>query len=108
MDEKAQQIALCEWAGWTTANEWWFPPDHNLDYHAATSVLPDTNSLDVLHSMRQKLTPNQQMTYTTHRWKICRRATGHIVTDHDMWRFANTNAEQEREALLRTLGLWRD
>lgn len=86
MDEKAQRIALSEWFG----------SDRDIE------------SLDVLHEMRQKLTPDQQMAYTTHRWKICRRATGHIVTDHDMWRFANTNAEQEREALLRAVGLWRD
>lgn len=111
-----QQIAFCEWLGWTgIRTEVW---DCELGMEA-TGIDPilkvrqplrrvDIESLDIMHGMRQRLTPEQRESYTSHRWKICRRTSPHIVTDHDMWKFANFDATQDREAILKALGLWKD
>lgn len=72
--------------------------------------LPNFNSLDVLHEVEKKLTPDQAHKYCTALGRIVIRDSTHpdltttLITD---WIFHAT-AAQRREAILRTLGLWSD
>ncbi len=110
MNEQAQRVALCEWAGWTAIEFADLPKFLTgiCPQHQKRQTLPDTSSLDVLHEMRQRLTYEQRKAYTKLRWKISRQTSSHVVTDNDMWKFANFDAAQERECLLKTLNLWKE
>ena len=109
MTETKQRIALAEWMGWKWFQKgnpehdvYWLSPDGKYDN------LPDTNSLDVLHEIEMKLGPSAQ--YVSELVKLCCRVyPSEPLTDYHYW-FAvvTANATQRLEALLRTLGLWKD
>ena len=101
MNAQAQQIALCEWMGWKRTK---LDPDydwHNPDGGYANN-LPNTNSLDVLHEMEKKLTEKQLEDYKYQLQKVC-EPEGYTYKSAIC-----SSAPQRREALLRTLNLWKE
>lgn len=108
MKEQEQRIALCEWMGWSgivnnpcrDPHVQGFAPHSK---HLGLTSLPDTNSLDVLHEMEKKLTVDQASDYY---WSL--QGTVNLIgIPCEAWVYHAT-ASQRREALLRTLGLWKD
>ena len=99
MSPTEQQIALCEWMGW----EYHKPTPEELESGSYYHYEPNTSSLDVLHEMEKKLTDEQCRTY--HEFI----KGHHLIATHPAaeWVF-HASASQRREALLRTLNLWKD
>lgn len=109
MKEQDQQIALCEWMGWTRQMvedghlfsdptkpmmvERWVSPN---GHHSRT--LPDTNSLDVLHSLEEKLDCDQ-------RAEFYNRVAVMVGNGFDL---LHAKPELRRKAILQTLNLWRE
>lgn len=97
MKELDQQIALCEWTGWTSIENF---SDQGMAYYCNTS------SLDVLHEMEKRLDYED--------WGFFIQFLGEVVqrNQHLKWitpyNYVSANASQRREALLRTLGLWKE
>ncbi len=118
--EQEQQIALCEWAGWkrnviydTKSRELisWLDPSGKLVF----GHLPDTNSLDVLHEMEKKLTLEQNETWLIELYVICELGGFPILncpnchlTRQGACILIKSTASDRREALLKTLGLWKE
>ncbi len=110
MTETEQQIALCEWMGWTDCRPssepgitWGVKPGETVvlaNGKLMADFLPNTNSLDVLHEMEKKLTQEQATSYHFNLVLICDDDKSFIPT-------YLATAPQRREALLRTLGLWK-
>jgi len=100
MKEQDQRIVLCEWMGW----KYHKPTPEEIATGSYYQYEPNTNSLDVLHEMEKKLTDEQH--------KEFRRILRYLVTDvphTDAERAAySASAPQRREALLRTLNLWKE
>lgn len=117
MNEQAQQIALCEWMGWKRLESnnpkvtyWNSPEEHRFTQYEGFSVLPNTNSLDVLHEMEKKLTTNELkdlfVRYLLVLLDVPLPSEGNPLL---VWyKVVNASAPQRREALLRTLNLWKD
>jgi hypothetical protein len=103
MTETEQQIALCEW--WnpgSTKRLTIFGERKQIKY---LGDLPDTSSLDVLHEMEKRLDVNQLSEYADWLDKIC--VPTHICPLTHWQAVVMAEAPQRREALLRTLGLWK-
>lgn len=116
MTEQEQQIALCEWMGYRyqegeepvyggsyKARGWFTPEGSSMKF---VKELPNTNSLDVLHGMEMKLDEDQKFNYARILFHFRHGFTSNIVGLSEMPIMAT--ASQRREALLRTLGLWKD
>lgn len=102
MTKQDQRIALCEWAGWkrvevSSGLAWGSDADKNKCW-IYVHQLPDTNSLDVLHEMEKRILGNDSLFNGDE-----------SVSEHYFNSISkHATASQRREALLRTLGLWRD
>ena len=120
MTPEAQRIALCEWAGWTDIKEDKFGLlgwHERIDGRNALWMrdsglylyrLPDTDSLDVLHEMESLLVQGDYNFQKRDKYAAELRM---IIGPHGNMRsfdYAHAGAAQRREALLRTLGLWKD
>lgn len=115
MTEQQQKIALCEW---------WKPERYNLeldqkkfqtvDMAYLLHWWPDTNSLDVLHEMEKRLTDSHKTQYAHNLARL-------ILVDDEVdypegqapdlvedFCVLHATAAQRREALLKTLGLWKE
>jgi hypothetical protein len=108
MTPEEQQIALCEWfKPGCTRRLTIFGEDKQTEY---LGDLPNTNSLDVLAEMERKLTDDQARQYQEKLIKI-------VVTLGKLFNAGkaypidgyviHASAPQRREALLKTLGLWK-
>jgi hypothetical protein len=120
MTPEEQQIALCEWMGWTGITNYpngvynkepmGFCPYHPEFDDGQWMVLPNTNSLDVLAEMEKKLSGDSQSYYCEELIKACLGEDrgygpdGEIEGDNFL--VFTASAPQRREALLKTLGLW--
>lgn len=105
MSPEQQRIALCEWAGWTCDKSGiWRDP---RGCYGVNGCPANTNSLDVLHEMVQKLTPEQ---HDDEYYFWLAFVIGGRRMDVQVWEYrklmVDATAAQRREALLRTLGLW--
>ncbi len=107
MTEQNQRIALCEWMGWEDIIM--YPNGQIRGILAGVNeeesmLLPNTSSLDVLHEMEKKLTPSQQVGYIQllHKNSI---QQNHWLKDFDC---VVSEPRQRREALLRTIGKWKE
>ena|SRR6185295_1848973 len=111
MTEQEQQIALCEWIGYTKTFttdgvfKWWLNPEGKY-----CNNLPNTSSLDVLHDMEKRVSNRDKVLYWNH---LCRAINPDI--EWEDWGVLNcclpmlcATAAQRREALLRTIGKWRE
>ena len=94
MTKEEMQIAIGEACGCRTWSRTDYPSNSLPNY---------PEDLNAMRKAREILTPEQRAIYTSHRWKIARRSSGHIVTDDDMWKFANITATEDAEAFCRTL-----
>lgn len=105
MNEQEQNIALCEWAGWREI-------ELDIKYNrlvgfnqdsTVKSCIPDTNSLDVLHEMEKKLRNGghfgDPMWFNSY--------LDSLKEEHGDYAIVAT-APQRREALLRTIGKWKE
>lgn len=106
MTEQAQNIALCEWMGWkkcACSDEHcgaWFPPGSN----EPELGLPPALDLNELHEMEKRLNDKQWDEYEVQIGEVLHEQN-RILTDRN---WIQLTATQRREALLRTLGLWRE
>ena len=112
MKPEEQQILLAQWAGWRAEDrergdgmmiEQWVSPEGDRCCNP-----PDTSSLDVLHEMEKKLTPHQRRNYPQSLAQVCRIGEGAEWTADEDWTIIHTTPAKRREALLRTLGLWKE
>lgn len=115
MTEQEQRIALCEWAGWKPEVRRAEIPEADFVHEETFWTkgeatcrgpwLPDTNSLDVLHEFEKRLNEKQEVFYLMRLMDVMKE-------DHTIgWKIERTyhaTAAQRREALLRTLGLWKE
>lgn len=120
MTDQEQQIALCEWAGWKRKEPPEFLKDEQVRHlwtvwtrdgiDLSVENLPDTNSLDVLHEMELKLN-TYELKDSFVRYLLVLLDI-HIPFEGNplfVWhKVINATAAQRREALLRTLGLWKE
>lgn len=121
MNEQEQRIALCEWMGWRDIEM----RPHPLDGDSVLSgrfgikdyvlALPDTNSLDVLHECEKMLILEQQEAYAHELSQLipqnfnCGPGADDLdIMVHREFDLLHAAAAQRREALLKTLGLWKD
>jgi len=124
MTETEQQIALCEWMGWTKiiSVETWHKqnPDFASDFFKGFYVgiapngsknrflsIPDTSSLDVLHEMEKRLNKNQQLAYIANLWEIKKGKLEIPEVQEVWWALTTATAAQRAEAFLKTLNLWK-
>jgi hypothetical protein len=120
MTDQDQQIALCEWVGWTRIHKdaftkhglepmWTNPactaedPFKRLRESVYERGLPDTSPLDVLHEMEKKLTREQANVYN--RWLVAKLDFTDLQLNYFAW---HATAAQRREALLKAIGKWKD
>lgn len=122
MPEQDQQIALCEHFkmgrtdGVREEIEMYRYSPFSINIEGIKSAIlhlrgiPDTNSLDVLHSMKLQLTKTQRDAFAGHLSKIV--CVGQIdygaTTVWTTTEILFATAAQERKALLLTLNLWRE
>lgn len=120
MKEEAQRIAMATACGWTGIEDrseglmmapgfsvWGYPPVNPLIGHKE-QVPRFLDDLNAMREARQRLTPPERRDYVKHRWAIARRTSEHMVTDNDMFKFADIAPEHDAEAFLRAKGLWVD
>lgn len=129
MTAQEQQIALCEWMGWSwikhpmTALGYWENGTQGEPGYKRTEWLqpaeqavglPNTSSLDVLHEMEKRLTWPQRTLYAhiltrilllENRIEYPQDEPTDLVEEFTV---LNATAAQRREALLRTLNLWKE
>lgn len=112
MTETEQRIALCEWMGWKNCGKHpftdsvvGFPPEAGPEIDD-WDILPNTNSLDVLHAMVDRLDYEDYQLFCLNLGMICREQnTKNFIVPAE--RFAiNATAAQRREALLKTFDKW--
>lgn len=106
MTDQEQQIALCEWAdkhGLRTT----FMDDDGCEQVG----LLDTSSLDVLHEMEMKLEwiPDDEYCQAAQYYDNLVLICGIKMDPPDVydWHLVTATAPQRREAMLRTLNLWK-
>ena len=121
MKESEQRIALCEWAGWKWTDGsgdytigWLHPlggsqPGESFNgkrtKEECAHLLPDTNSLDVLHEMVKRANFDDD-TFLENLATIVSGKKCYKVSEANPWNFIEATAPQWREALLRTIGKW--
>lgn len=102
MKEEDQQAALIEWAGWKYIEGCDHPYGwDNAELGKAAINLPNTCSLDVLHEMEKKLPAQNHFAYIANLTSVVAREEGFQP-------LCMSTAAQRREALLRTIGKWKD
>ena len=109
MTDQDQQAALCEWAGWTRrtitheaiggTKTYWCDPDRNRENDSEEG--PSIESLDWMHELEGKLSEEQRTAYHFNLVSVCDDGVSH-------WPTWYATAAQRREALLRTIGKWKD
>jgi len=109
MNKEAQRVAIAEWCGWSQrkakkSNHFaWFSPNGNRwsEWSSKDDIetLPDyLNDLNAIHEAEGRLSDGQIVPYLDHLLKI-------VELD---WRMCRASASQRAEALLKTLGLWKE
>ena len=71
-------------------------------FRYGSSMLPNFDSLDVIHELEKVLTELERREYFFHLFKTQR------LDDGELWKAVHTTASQRREAILRTVGKWKD
>ncbi len=103
MTETEQRITIAEWCGWTdiipTASYWGTCPSTKFNKR-----LPDyTKDLNAMWDAEHKLSPMQELEYVENLRKL--------IGPHGTMRcfdYAHASAAQRAEALLKTIGKWRE
>lgn len=129
MREQDQVKALCEWAGWKwdemsvhspTGGKWSRYGRRFYEGGALEDdllkILPDTNSLDVLHDFEKRLDDDQQEKYAHELSQVipqnlnCGPGSDDEIDImvHREFDLLHATAEQRRMALLKTIGKWTD
>jgi len=94
MTNDAQKLVLLEWAGWKPEPHEWFKNPKGM----MTKNPPNLSSLDVIAEFEQKLSPTLAAYYV-----------GFIQEmTTDVFEQITLSAPQRLEALVRTLGLWKE
>jgi hypothetical protein len=113
MTPEQQRIAIAEFCGWNWEGDEKFllnpHPDRKLwmriqdeDYH----FLPDyPNDLNAMHEAKKHLNQNQQDAFLRELQMV---TTTQRSDEYWFWECTNAAAAQESEALLRTIGKWKD
>jgi hypothetical protein len=103
MTPEAQRIAIAEACGWkwfNGNNQFWITPDGNCD---GKQPLPDyLNDLNAMHEAESRIliTEKQKADYARELIYIA------WTSEQPVYAPIHANADQRREALLRTLGKW--
>lgn len=107
MKPEEQQFALARWDGWRLKNGKW----HKILPHPAMPgelVWPEPpdylSDLNAVHCLEKKLTDLQFHEYARRLGQIIDRDANHARDTYSL----HTDAAQRCEALLKTLGLWRE
>lgn len=120
MTPEEQRIAIAEWCGWERCYEkdingqfehrfWNHPKRGGIIFKIREHHLPDyLNDLNAMHEAERKLTEKQQVWYLQKLAQVRLRegVGGTIACMLDKLAFAT--ATQRAEALLRTIGKWRE
>ncbi|HEX6827219.1 MAG TPA: hypothetical protein VF077_12950 [Nitrospiraceae bacterium] len=113
MTEQSQFEALAKWEGCTEI--WWDAVNSNLKMLNPHKhfVIRDYNSLDTLHDCEKRLdgfgkgVNHERYEYAVNLLRLVHPEMC-MSTCWLVWCAANATAAQRREALLRTLGLWKE
>lgn len=117
MTPDEQRIAIAEFCGWKWRDNvrpiyppcgGWFSPEGHGPF--GPDAFPDyLNDLNSIHEAEKKLTDEQWSLYRLDLTTVCEREDkerlGYTPTHQSFW---HATATQRAEALLRTLGLWKE
>lgn len=117
MTPEAQRIAIAEWCGWKpqkcvspidgkTELTLWYSQGPRV---VTSASIPDyLGDLNAMHEAEEKLTGDDRRTFIFRLYDVLGGAGSRPTWSADIFNYAHATAAQRCEALLRTIGKWRE